>query len=80
MRYARNWDLAQLPLTKFRQVPHLATMSSEIFFSSQFSLVDLRPLHGMSDLCKKHNIKLVTYGTLVSETRRMLLQIAHLDQ
>ncbi|KAF8631502.1 hypothetical protein AX15_002366 [Amanita polypyramis BW_CC] len=30
----------------------------------QFSLVDTRPLHGMSDVCKKHNLKLLTYGTL----------------
>ncbi|KAF8729989.1 hypothetical protein AX14_005860 [Amanita brunnescens Koide BX004] len=30
----------------------------------QFSLVDIRPLHGMSDMCKKHNLKLLTYGTL----------------
>ena len=32
-------------------------------------------------MCQKHNLKLLTYGTLVSETRRMLLpQIAHLDR
>ncbi|KAF8623321.1 hypothetical protein AX17_007462 [Amanita inopinata Kibby_2008] len=30
----------------------------------QFSLIDNRPLHGMADVCKKHNLKLLTYGTL----------------
>ncbi|KAH9945677.1 NADP-dependent oxidoreductase domain-containing protein [Amylocystis lapponica] len=30
----------------------------------QFSLVDTRPLHGMADVCLKHNVKLLTYGTL----------------
>ncbi|KAI0812576.1 NADP-dependent oxidoreductase domain-containing protein [Irpex lacteus] len=30
----------------------------------QFSLIDTRPLHGMSDVCEKHGVKLLTYGTL----------------
>ncbi|KAG6848842.1 hypothetical protein H0H93_013562 [Arthromyces matolae] len=30
----------------------------------QFSIVDTRPLHGMADVCEKHEIKLLTYGTL----------------
>ncbi|CAL1707904.1 unnamed protein product [Somion occarium] len=30
----------------------------------QFSLIDTRPLHGMADVCRKHNVKLLTYGTL----------------
>ncbi|KAJ7289358.1 NADP-dependent oxidoreductase domain-containing protein [Mycena rebaudengoi] len=30
----------------------------------QFSLIDTRPLHGMTDVCQKHNVKLLTYGTL----------------
>ncbi|KAF9791300.1 NADP-dependent oxidoreductase domain-containing protein [Thelephora terrestris] len=30
----------------------------------QFSLIDTRPLHGMTDVCQKHNAKLLTYGTL----------------
>lgn len=30
----------------------------------QFSLVDLRPTFAMGDCCKKHNIKLLTYGSL----------------
>jgi len=30
----------------------------------QFSLIDIRPLHGMGDVCEKHNVKLLTYGTL----------------
>ena len=30
----------------------------------QFSLLDRRPLNGMVQYCAKHNIKLLTYGTL----------------
>ncbi|KAJ3729016.1 NADP-dependent oxidoreductase domain-containing protein [Lentinula guzmanii] len=30
----------------------------------QFSLIDTRPLHGMADVCEKHGIKLLCYGTL----------------
>jgi len=30
----------------------------------QFSVIDTRPLHGMSDVCAKHGLKLLTYGTL----------------
>lgn len=30
----------------------------------QFSLLDRRPLNGMIDYCKAHDIKLLTYGTL----------------
>jgi hypothetical protein len=32
----------------------------------QFSLIDLRPTFLMGDSCKKHNVKLLTYGSLVS--------------
>ncbi|KAG9308213.1 NADP-dependent oxidoreductase domain-containing protein [Chiua virens] len=30
----------------------------------QFSLIDTRPLDGMADVCERHNVKLLTYGTL----------------
>lgn len=30
----------------------------------QFSLIDSRPTVAMGDLCSKHNVKLLTYGTL----------------
>ncbi|KAI0071640.1 Aldo/keto reductase [Panus rudis PR-1116 ss-1] len=30
----------------------------------QFSLIDVRPLHGMGHVCLKHDVKLLTYGTL----------------
>ncbi|KIY67778.1 Aldo/keto reductase [Cylindrobasidium torrendii FP15055 ss-10] len=30
----------------------------------QFSLIDSRPLHGMSDVCARHNVRLLTYGTV----------------
>jgi len=32
----------------------------------QFSLVDLRPTFLMGDSCRKHDVKLLTYGSLVS--------------
>lgn len=38
----------------------------------QFSLIDTRPLHGMADVCEKHGVKLLTYGTLV---RSFLLKL-----
>lgn len=31
----------------------------------QFSLIDTRPLDGMVHVCEKHDVKLLTYGTLV---------------
>ncbi|KIK65423.1 hypothetical protein GYMLUDRAFT_978513 [Collybiopsis luxurians FD-317 M1] len=30
----------------------------------QFSLIDTRPLHGMADVCEKHGIRILCYGTL----------------
>jgi len=30
----------------------------------QFSLIDTRPLDGMADVCERHNLRLLTYGTL----------------
>ncbi|RDX50104.1 aldo/keto reductase [Lentinus brumalis] len=30
----------------------------------QFSLIDMRPLSMMAEVCHKHNVKLLTYGTL----------------
>ncbi|KAI0742242.1 Aldo/keto reductase [Daedaleopsis nitida] len=30
----------------------------------QFSLIDVRPLHGMNDLCQKYGFKVLAYGTL----------------
>ncbi|KAF9511499.1 hypothetical protein BS47DRAFT_1373008 [Hydnum rufescens UP504] len=30
----------------------------------QFSLIDVRPLYGMAEICLKHGVKLLTYGTL----------------
>ncbi|PIL34107.1 hypothetical protein GSI_03818 [Ganoderma sinense ZZ0214-1] len=30
----------------------------------QFSLVDIRPLYAMADVCSRHNVKLLTYGTV----------------
>ena len=44
----------------------------------QFSLIDLRPLFGMVCVCQKHNLKLLTYGTLVSDTTRVGYLANHL--
>ncbi|KAI0633319.1 Aldo/keto reductase [Trametes polyzona] len=30
----------------------------------QFSLVDIRPMYAMAEVCMKHNVKLLTYGTV----------------
>jgi len=30
----------------------------------QFSLIDTRPLHGMADVCQRHGVKILAYGTL----------------
>ncbi|KAI0632594.1 Aldo/keto reductase [Trametes polyzona] len=30
----------------------------------QFSIIDVRPLHGMHDVCERHGIKVLAYGTL----------------
>ncbi|OJD24118.1 hypothetical protein ACJ73_04524 [Blastomyces percursus] len=32
--------------------------------TNQFSLIDSRPTYAMAEACEKHNIKLLTYGTL----------------
>lgn len=40
--------------------------SFQLTFSLQFSLVDIRPLYAMAEACHKHNVKLLTYGTMVS--------------
>ncbi|CDO75151.1 hypothetical protein BN946_scf184590.g8 [Trametes cinnabarina] len=30
----------------------------------QFSIIDVRPLHGMNHVCERHDIKVLAYGTL----------------
>ncbi|KAF8239088.1 Aldo/keto reductase [Tricholoma matsutake] len=42
------------------QLGHGAIVSNQV----QFSIIDTRPLHGMADVCDKHDVKLLTYGTL----------------
>lgn len=32
---------------------------------AKFSLIDSRPVFRMGEVCEKHNVKLLTYGTLV---------------
>ncbi|KAF8239112.1 Aldo/keto reductase [Tricholoma matsutake] len=44
----------------FTQLGHGAIVSNQV----QFSIIDTRPLHGMADVCDKHDVKLLTYGTL----------------
>lgn len=38
----------------------------------QFSLIDQRPTLGMADMCHKHGLKLLTYGTLVRSDEAFL--------
>ncbi|KAF8512092.1 Aldo/keto reductase [Hysterangium stoloniferum] len=40
------------------------TLGPGVIVSNQFSLIDTRPLDGMADVCRRHNLKLLTYGTL----------------
>ena len=37
----------------------------------QFSLIDSRPMVKMGEVCIKHNVKLLTYGTLVCSEFRL---------
>lgn len=41
----------------------------------QFSLIDVRPLYGMTEACQKHGIKLLTYGTFVSLISGFVLHV-----
>ncbi|KAB5590893.1 Pyridoxal reductase,chloroplastic [Ceratobasidium theobromae] len=41
-----------------------ASSPCDAHLTRQFSLVDTRPLDGMADVCQKHAIKLLTYGSL----------------
>ncbi len=34
--------------------------------TGQFSIIDVRPLHGMNDLCQRYGFKVLAYGVLVS--------------
>ncbi|PQE23767.1 aldo keto reductase protein [Rutstroemia sp. NJR-2017a BBW] len=38
--------------------------TSDAYLHFQFSLIDLRPTFKMADVCRKHNVKLLTYGSL----------------
>ncbi|THH15439.1 hypothetical protein EW146_g5040 [Bondarzewia mesenterica] len=55
-----------LPHTVYPSVidPSKSHVDEMMLFVLQFSLIDTRVLHGMSDVCEKHNIKLLTYGSL----------------
>ncbi len=44
----------------------------------QFSLIDMRPLSMMAEACHKHNVKLLTYGTLVSTASGIACEISFL--
>jgi hypothetical protein len=39
----------------------------------KFSLIDVRPTFKMADSCRKHDVKLLTYGSLVRVSRKMNL-------
>ncbi|KAI0745418.1 Aldo/keto reductase [Earliella scabrosa] len=42
------------------ELGHGVVVSNQV----QFSLVDIRPLYAMAEACHKHNVKLLTYGTM----------------
>ena len=41
------------------------TIKYAMLIKFQFSLVDIRPLYAMAEVCIRHNVKLLTYGTVV---------------
>lgn len=47
---------------------------------SQFSLLDARPLQEMSEVCEKYGIKLLTYGSFVSDLRTTLTRLSKADK
>jgi hypothetical protein len=48
-----------------RTIAGTSPPTSDTDLYSQFSLIDLRPTFRMADVCRKHNVKLLTYGSLV---------------
>ena len=36
-----------------------------VSFLFKFSLIDVRPRYSMAEVCQQHNVKLLTYGTVV---------------
>jgi aryl-alcohol dehydrogenase-like predicted oxidoreductase len=59
--------IAHIGVTNF-DVPHLAQILDAgvpvIALQAQYSLLDERPEHGMVDLCRRHGIQLLCYGTV----------------
>ena len=51
------------------------TLSSHA--SLQFSIIDVRPLHGMNDLCARYGFKVLAHGTLVSTSLRVRVDSDH---
>ena len=69
LRYLQNDPrIHNLGLCNFDTKHMLEILSAGIQISTnqvQFSLIDSRPLSRMSAVCKTHNIKLLTYGSLL---------------
>ena len=59
----RSWCHRLEPSTSESYFLH--SSGSRLYGLVQFSIIDTRPLHGMSDVCERHDLKLLTYGTLV---------------
>ncbi len=61
-----NFDAAMTE----RICAHLVKIRGEVGIVSnqvQYSLIDQRPRFAMSEVCRKYGIKLLTYGTFVSD-------------
>ncbi|RPD63845.1 Aldo/keto reductase [Lentinus tigrinus ALCF2SS1-6] len=65
----REGKIALLGLCNFDSI-HMDEICAELGPGSivsnqvQFSLIDIRPLSRMAEVCRKHNVKLLTYGTV----------------
>jgi aryl-alcohol dehydrogenase-like predicted oxidoreductase len=63
----RDGKIAHLGGTNF-DTPHLAELVAAGFepagLQVQYSLIDVRPEHGLADLCRRYDIHLLVYGTV----------------
>jgi aryl-alcohol dehydrogenase-like predicted oxidoreductase len=66
-RLQRAGKIAHIGVTNF-DVPRLGEILAAgvpvVTLQAQYSLLDERPAHGMIDLCRRHHIALLAYGTV----------------
>ncbi|KAI0665515.1 Aldo/keto reductase [Trametes maxima] len=60
----RNLGLCNFDTARADEVCTVLGPGSIVSNQIQFSIIDVRPLHGMNDVCEKHDMKLLAYGVL----------------